>query len=41
MNTRAEITQALEDFQAGRLGHVPASEMPHRHPGDIDPEGPD
>jgi len=25
MNTRAEIAQALEDFQAGRMGHVPAS----------------
>jgi redox-sensitive bicupin YhaK (pirin superfamily) len=30
MNTRAEIGQALEDFQAGRLGRVPANAlMPH------------
>ena len=38
MNTRDEIVQALEDYQAGRLGTVPASLVPHRHPGDIDPE---
>ncbi len=30
MNTRAEIIQAVEDFQAGRLGVVPAAHMPHR-----------
>ncbi len=36
MNTRAEIAQALEDYQAGRLGRIPATELPHRHPGDID-----
>jgi hypothetical protein len=24
MNTRAELAQAVEDFQAGRMGHVPA-----------------
>ena len=36
MNTRAEIAQALEDYQAGRLGRIPAIELPHRHPGDID-----
>jgi redox-sensitive bicupin YhaK (pirin superfamily) len=30
MNTRAEIGQALEDFQAGRLGRVPPNAlMPH------------
>ncbi len=27
MNTRAEIVQALEDYQAGRMGVVPASEL--------------
>lgn len=36
MNTRAEILQAMEDFQAGRLGQIPAGEIPHRHPGDVD-----
>ena len=25
MNTRAELVQAVEDFQAGRLGTVPAT----------------
>ncbi|WP_214316619.1 pirin family protein [Nonomuraea sediminis] len=29
MNTRAEILQAMEDYQAGRLGVVPAARMPH------------
>ncbi|GAA5042785.1 hypothetical protein HNP84_002099 [Thermocatellispora tengchongensis] len=29
MNTRAEIIQALEDYQAGRLGAIPAERMPH------------
>ena len=36
MNTREEILQAMEDFQAGRLGRVPAEAMPHRQPGDTD-----
>ncbi|HTV10413.1 MAG TPA: pirin family protein [Acidimicrobiales bacterium] len=35
MNTRDEIVQALADYQAGRLGQVPAESVPHRHPGDI------
>ena len=35
MNTQAEILQALEDYQAGRLGRVPAQELPHQHPGDV------
>jgi quercetin 2,3-dioxygenase len=31
MNTRAEVIQAVEDYQAGRLGVVPAGAlMPHR-----------
>jgi redox-sensitive bicupin YhaK (pirin superfamily) len=30
MNTKAEIVQAIEDFQAGRLGTIPAEWMPHR-----------
>jgi quercetin 2,3-dioxygenase len=30
MNTRDEVMQALEDFEAGRLGHIPANAlMPH------------
>ncbi len=40
MNTKAEILTAMEDFQAGRFGAIPASEMPHRHPGDMDPGAP-
>ena len=27
MNTRAEIVQALEDYQAGRMGVIPASDL--------------
>jgi hypothetical protein len=30
MNTREEIVQAFEDFQAGRMGTVPAERVPHR-----------
>lgn len=29
MNTRAEIIQAMEDYQAGRLGTIPAERTPH------------
>jgi redox-sensitive bicupin YhaK (pirin superfamily) len=36
MNTREEVVQALEDYQAGRLGQIPAQAVPHRHPGDAD-----
>jgi redox-sensitive bicupin YhaK (pirin superfamily) len=36
MNTREEIAQAFEDYQAGRLGRVPATELVHRQPGDIE-----
>jgi hypothetical protein len=24
MNTREELAQAIDDFQAGRMGHIPA-----------------
>ncbi len=29
MNTRAEIAQAFEDFEAGKLGTVPADHIGH------------
>jgi redox-sensitive bicupin YhaK (pirin superfamily) len=29
MNTREELVQAFEDYQAGRLGVVPAKRVPH------------
>lgn len=32
MNTRAEISQAMEDYQADRLGQIRASELPHIDP---------
>jgi redox-sensitive bicupin YhaK (pirin superfamily) len=30
MNTRAEIYQAIEDHQAGKMGIIPATTLPHR-----------
>ena len=36
MNTREEIIQAMEDYQAGRLGQIPAAEFPHRQAGDVE-----
>ncbi|MDA8270616.1 MAG: pirin family protein [Actinomycetota bacterium] len=36
MNTEDEIVKALEDYRAGRLGTIPAVNVPHRHPGDIE-----
>ncbi|MGH9089141.1 MAG: pirin family protein [Acidimicrobiales bacterium] len=41
MNTKSEILQAMEDYQSGRLGRVPAEELPHRHPGDVEVTEPD
>ncbi len=34
MNTREEIVQAFEDFQAYRMGTVPAEKVPHRSAAD-------
>jgi quercetin 2,3-dioxygenase len=31
MNTRAEIQQAIDDYQAGRLGIIPADQMAPRN----------
>jgi quercetin 2,3-dioxygenase len=39
MNTRDEIIKAMEDYQAGRLGQIPAQAMPHRHSGDVEVPG--
>ena len=35
MNTKEEIEQALADFQAGKLGTIPARAVPHRHEDDV------
>jgi redox-sensitive bicupin YhaK (pirin superfamily) len=37
MNTKAEIIRAMEDYQAGRLGVIPAERVPHAH-GQTPPE---
>jgi redox-sensitive bicupin YhaK (pirin superfamily) len=34
MNTRQEIVEAFEDFQAGRMGTIPAGRVPHRSSAD-------
>ncbi|WP_405133102.1 pirin-like C-terminal cupin domain-containing protein [Nocardia sp. NBC_01388] len=34
MNTRQEIIDAIEDFQAGRMGHVPAEHLRGRRLGE-------
>jgi quercetin 2,3-dioxygenase len=36
MNTKEEIAQALADYQAGKLGTIPAQPVPHRHEGDVE-----
>ncbi|MDA8080561.1 MAG: pirin family protein [Actinomycetota bacterium] len=36
MNSEEEIVKAMEDYQAGRLGRVPAVQLPHRQVGDIE-----
>jgi quercetin 2,3-dioxygenase len=36
MNTKDEIVQAMEDYQAGKLGTIPAEAIPHRHADDVD-----
>lgn len=36
MNTKEEIAQALEDYQRGKLGQIPAEPLPHRQSNDID-----
>src|SRR5262249_54547143 len=43
MNTKAEIIQAVEDFQAGPMGTIPAPHVPHRttaHPPPPPPPAP-
>ncbi|HEV2344949.1 MAG TPA: pirin family protein [Actinocrinis sp.] len=37
MNTREELVQAFEDFQAGKMGAIPAGKMPHTAPGEQRP----
>jgi hypothetical protein len=37
MNTRAELVAAFQDFQAGRLGTIPAERMPHTTSGETPP----
>jgi quercetin 2,3-dioxygenase len=39
MNTKEEIAQAMQDYEAGRLGKIPAEAMPHRHPSDVELPG--
>jgi quercetin 2,3-dioxygenase len=37
MNTREEIAQAVQDFQAGKMGTIPAQRVPHRTSQDQSP----
>ncbi|MGH3669798.1 MAG: pirin family protein [Pseudonocardiaceae bacterium] len=39
MNTRAEVLAAFEDYQAGRLGTIPAQHLPHGGVGGETPQG--
>ena len=39
MNTREEIVQAFQDFQAGRMGTIPAEKLPHLTSADDAPLG--
>ena len=41
MNSKDEIVEALEDYQSGRLGRVPALAVPHHQPGDVELTGDD
>ncbi len=34
MNTRAEILEAIDDFQSGRMGTIPAADLAHPRPGE-------
>lgn len=34
---RPFVMNTKKDYQAGRLGTIPAQPVPHRHPGDVDP----
>ena len=37
MNTKDELVQAFEDFQAGKMGVIPAERLAHTDPGEQPP----